>query len=74
MEVISIIGILIALAIVVLGSLKGLNLIILSSVAAFIVAATGGVGLIDGYTTYLSGVAGSITSMFPIFLGGKLLG
>lgn len=74
MEVISIIGILIALVIVVLGSLKGLNLIILSSVAAFIVAATGGVGLIDGYTTYLSGVAGSITSMFPIFLGGQLLG
>lgn len=45
MEIISIIGILIALAIVVMGSLKGLNLIILSSVAAFVVAATGGVGL-----------------------------
>lgn len=74
MEIISIIGILIALAIVVMGSLKGLNLIILSSVAAFVVAATGGVGLINGYTTYLGGVASSITSMFPIFLGGQLLG
>ena len=74
MEIISIIGILVALAIVVLGSLKGLNLIILSSVAAFVVAATGGIGLINGYTTYLGGVASSITSMFPIFLGGQLLG
>lgn len=74
MEVISIIGILIALAIIVYGSMKGLNLIILSSVAAFIVAATGGVGLIGGYSTYLSGVASSVTSMFPIFLGGQLLG
>ena len=74
MEILSIIGILIALAIVVFGSLKGLNLIILSSVAAFVVAATGGVGLIGGYTTYLSGVANSVTSMFPIFLGGQLLG
>lgn len=74
MEVISIIGILIALAIIVFGSLQGLNLIILASVAAFIVAATGGVGLIPGYTTYLGGVAGSIASMFPIFLGGQLLG
>ena len=74
MEIISIIGIFVALAIVVLGSLKGLNLIILSSVAAFVVAATGGIGLINGYTTYLGGVASSITSMFPIFLGGQLLG
>jgi len=58
----------------VYGSLQSLNLIILATVAAFIVAATGGVGLIPGYTTYLGGVAGSVTSMFPIFLGGQLLG
>ncbi len=74
MEGISFIGILVALAIVVFGSLQSLNLIILASVAAFIVAATGGVGLIPGYTTYLGGVANSVTSMFPIFLGGQLLG
>ena len=74
MEILSIIGILIALVIVVFGSLKGLNLIILSSIAAFVVAATGGVGLIGGYTTYLQGVSSSVVSMFPIFLGGQLLG
>ena len=37
MEVLSFIGILVALAIVVFGSLRSLNLIILASVAAFIV-------------------------------------
>ena len=73
-EVISIIGILVALGIIVVGSLKNLNLIILSSIAAFIVAGTGSVGLIGGYSTYLGGVANSIISMFPLFLGGQLLG
>ena len=37
-EVISIIGILVALGIIVVGSLKNLNLIILSSIAAFILS------------------------------------
>ncbi|MCC8128112.1 MAG: hypothetical protein LIO92_12085 [Clostridiales bacterium] len=73
-ELISLIGILLALVFVVVGSLKSVSLIILASVAAFLVAATGGVGLLDGYTTYLGGVAGSVTSMFPLFLGGQLLG
>ncbi|WP_368178935.1 GntP family permease [Anaerotruncus colihominis] len=73
-EVISIIGIFVALGIIVVGSLKNLNLIILSSIAAFIVAGTGSVGLIGGYSTYLGGVANSIISMFPLFLGGQLLG
>lgn len=73
-EVLSLIGILLALAIVVVGSLRSLSLIILASVAAFLVAATGGVGLLDGYSTYLGGVANSVTTMFPLFLGGQLLG
>lgn len=73
-EVISILGILVALIMIVIGSLKNLNLIILSTVAAFVVAATGNVGLLSGYSTYLKGVAGSVTTMFPLFLGGQLLG
>ncbi|MCD8083642.1 MAG: hypothetical protein LUE86_09105, partial [Clostridiales bacterium] len=73
-ELISLLGILLALVFVVVGSMRSVSLIILASVAAFLVAATGGVGLLDGYTTYLGGVAGSITSMFPLFLGGQLLG
>lgn len=73
-QVLSLIGIFVALILVVIGSLRGISIIILASVAAFLVAATGGVGLLDGYSTYLSGVAGSVASMFPLFLGGQLLG
>ena len=74
LELISLLGILLALVLVVVGSLKSINLIILASAAAFLVAATGGVGLLGGYSTYLGGVANSIISMFPLFLGGQLLG
>lgn len=73
-QIISLIGIFLALALVVAGSLRGISIIILSSAAAFLVAATGGIGLLDGYSAYLEGVAGSVTSMFPLFLGGQLLG
>lgn len=73
-ELISLLGIFLGLVIVVVGSMKSINLIILASVAAFLVAATGGIGLLNGYNTYLGGVAGSVTSMFPLFLGGQLLG
>lgn len=75
MEYISLIGILVALTIIVIGSIRGLNLIILSSVATFIVLATGGVAVIDNYTTtYMGSVGESVTSLFPLFLGGQLFG
>lgn len=70
----SLIGILIALVIIIAGSMKGLNLIIISSVAAFVVALTGGVGIAGGYATYIEGVGSSVVSLFPIFLGGQLFG
>ena len=73
-SVISLIGIFIALVIIIAGSMKNVSLIILSSVAAFIVAAMGGVGVLDGYGTYIGGVGGAIVSLFPIFLGGQLFG
>ena len=63
MEYISLIGILVALTIIVIGSIRGLNLIILSSVATFIVLATGGVAVIDNYTTtYMGSVGESVTN------------
>ena len=75
MEYISLIGILVALTIIVIGSMRGLNLIILSSVATFIVLATGGVAVIDNYTTtYMNSVGASVASLFPLFLGGQLFG
>ena len=73
-QLISLIGIFLALVLVVAGSLRGINLIILSSAAAFLVSVTGSIGLLNGYGAYLEGVASSVTSMFPLFLGGQLLG
>lgn len=70
----SLLGILVALVIIVAGSMKNVSLIILSSVAAFIVAAFGGIGIIEGYNTYIGGVGSSVVTLFPIFLGGQLLG
>ena len=69
MTTVSLIGILLALVVIVVGSMRGLNLIIISSVAAFIVALTGGVGIVEGYSTYIGGVGASVVSLFPIFLG-----
>ncbi len=74
MTTVSLIGILLALVVIVVGSMRGLNLIIISSVAAFIVALTGGVGIVEGYSTYIGGVGASVVSLFPIFLGGQLFG
>ena len=52
-QILSLMGIFLALILVVAGSLRGISIIILSSVAAFLVAATGGIGLLDGYGAYL---------------------
>lgn len=41
-QILSLMGIFLALILVVAGSLRGISIIILSSVAAFLVAATGG--------------------------------
>jgi H+/gluconate symporter-like permease len=73
-EVLSLLGIILALIIIIGGSMKNVSLIILSSVAAFIVAWFSGVGVLKGYSTYIGGVGNSVISLFPIFLGGQLLG
>lgn len=74
MELISLLSIFVALAIIVYGTLKGLSLIIVASIATFFVALCSGVGMVAGYDTYLKGVGNSVVSMFPLFLGGQLLG
>lgn len=72
--VISLIGIIIALVIIIAGSMKNVSLIILSTIAALIVSLFGGVGVLNGYSTYIGGVGSSVVSLFPIFLGGQLFG
>ena len=71
MEIISFIGIVAALILIILGSVRGYSLILLSTVAALLVAATGGVNVFENYANvYMGGVANMVLALFPIFLGG----
>ena len=72
-EVISLIGVLIGLAIIVYGAMKGLPLVIIGTVAALVGAAFSGLGLSEMYNVYIGGVGSTVTSLFPIFLGGQLV-
>ncbi len=75
MEVLSFIGIVLALVLIILGSLRGYSLILLSTVAALTVAITGGVNVFEAYAvTYMGGVANMVRALFPIFLGGQMFG
>ena len=72
MEIISFIGIVAALILIILGSVQGYSLILLSTVAALLVAATGGVNVFENYANvYMGGVANMVLALFPIFLGGQ---
>ena len=73
MQTISLIGILVAIAVMVFGCIKSVNLVILTPICALIVALTGGMSLVDGYgTTYMEGMGSFVISQFPIFLTGAL--
>ena len=73
MEAFSLIGVLLGLALIVVGALRGLPLVIIGTVAALIAAAFSGQGVSEMYNVYISGVGGTVTSLFPIFLGGQLI-
>lgn len=73
LEIISLIGVLIGLAVIVVGAMKGLPLVIIGTVAALIAAAFSGQGVYSMYNVYISGVGGTVTALFPIFLGGQLI-
>lgn len=63
MEIISFIGIVAALILIILGSVRGYSLILLSTVAALLVAATGGVNVFENYANvYMGGVANALKS------------
>ena len=67
MEIISFIGIVAALILIILGSVRGYSLILLSTVAALLVAATGGVNVFENYANvYMGGVANMVLALFPI--------
>lgn len=75
MQLLSLIGILLAMAFIVYAVVKGYSLVWVSIVAALIVAVTGRMDLVESMgTTYMEGLAGFVVTLFPLFLGGQMLG
>ncbi len=70
-----IIGILIALALMVVCSMFGISIIIVAPICAVIAAATDGGDVLVQYTgTYMEGVAAYVADYFPLFLLGAIFG
>ena len=75
MNYLSLLGILVSMGIVIYGSIKSVNMILLAGLAASIVTLTGSLDMATGYAaTYMSGVGGFVTSMMPLFLTGAIFG
>lgn len=75
MDLLSFVGILLAMVFIVYAVVKGYSLIWVSFVAALIVAITGRMDLVESMgTTYMQGLANFCVTLFPLFLGGQLLG
>lgn len=73
MEFIGIIGLFAAIAVLIVGSYKGLGALPLTLIAAFVAMITNGISLWNGYaTSYMSGYTGVYTSYFLIFIFSAL--
>lgn len=71
----SLLGILLALFVVIYGSLRSVSMILLASIAAAIVTVTGGLNLHHGYATlYMTGVGNFVRNMLPLFITGAIFG
>lgn len=74
-EIISVIGMLIALVGLSLLVMKGVNLFVVAIGMSFVVALTGGINLYDALKVeYMTGFVGFIKNNFLIFLAGALMG
>ena len=73
--IISLIGILMGLAVLILLAYKGHSIIWVAPVCAVIVAVLGGINLLDAYLSdYMKGVADYVLSWFPAFFLGAVYG
>lgn len=74
-EIISLIGIIGALALLMILVMKGVNIFIIAITCSAIVALTGGINLYDGLKSdYMGGFVGFFKNNFLIFLTGTLMG
>lgn len=75
MNIIGLIGIFVALALLIILVYKGVHVVVAGALAAILVAVTNGLGATNGYgTIYLSGMGGFITANLPIYLWGEIFG
>lgn len=78
MEVIGVIGIIVALVIFVIASMKGWNVLITSLIAAAIIILTNGMDLatamVGSEKSYVTGMAGFVQKNLLIFMGGAIIG
>ena len=75
MNIIGLIGIFVALALLIILVYKGVHVVVAGALAAILVAVTNGLGATNGYgTIYLSGMGGFITANLPIYLWGGIFG
>lgn len=75
MEIISLIGIVVGLVLLIYFAYKGNSIIWVAPVCAMVVAAMGGLNLLDVYLgDYIKGVADYIISWFPAFFLGAIYG
>lgn len=72
---ISIVGLLIAMAILVVLVMRGVNIFIIAFICTAVVALTGQIPIYDAYKThYISGFVGFFSANFFVFLTGTMLG
>lgn len=78
MEIIGVIGIIVALVIFVIASMKGWNVLITSLIAAAIIIVTNGMDLasamVGSEKSYVTGLAGFVQKNLLIFMGGAIVG
>jgi H+/gluconate symporter-like permease len=77
MEIIQIIGILLAIGLVIYGSVKGFSILVVSPLAAIVVIVTNQIDffgtLIGRENSYMTGLTGFVINFFAVFLLGSIL-
>ena len=77
MEIIQVVGILLAIAFIIYAAMKGFNILIVAPIASIIVIVTNQMdffsSLIGKENSYMTGLAGFIINFFAVFILGSIL-
>ena len=77
MEIIQVIGILLAIGVIIYAAMKGFSILIVAPIASIIVIVTNQIdffsSLIGKENSYMTGLAGFVINFFAVFLLGSIL-